>query len=815
MDDRNGECFEHHQDVYNAGPISTSDSEHECLKDFLFEPRDSVRDMPCSDRADNSLGHCLETQTTTQNDLGGEGVFENCTDMVNSCSEREDESEIPSKCRELINSQNSCSSIIETTNSENERNGTYLSPSLNNENLMNFSESLNVDKLRDSESSQFKEETERENSSDLSSVVQKDIDNDLRSTKGADRQVNVRNKLRVVSHQMKVQESPKSGSEGQDGEVENAHSSESSDTAKGRNSAPRGRKRKGVESTARGRPPGAAKKKKQPVTYQSQISPDQKGIKIRIKKSSASPSMVRPPRRRERGKKRKSKKGSNTEDEESDIGSNKQEKWKDPGVGEESEGDEFGEQSDWGVRLPRQALYDIFFMVTQEEGCLPFLIRMCRVCRLWRDVALSASLWYNIDLASPCIKDKYKTTETVRWLCENRLTRVQELNVGGWKFSPIEPVLDVISKCCQDLRGLNMTGWKGLNSEHLKFLIANCPLLSRLDLSSINPETNHTRSALSLFSISHLTQTMGDRLTHLILANNRLAAIPQLITAIATHCPNLQVLDLSNLRTVAHTTAPLHIEKLQEGCHKLRILRITNSQIALSTATLKEQVASPGFPALEELSVAGNAVDGFCSTPVMDDNAVERIVKSSHKLKLLDVRGCSRVSDSSLVRVPAWDLEHLFLSGCYVTRLTGSGLELIAQKWSHSLIEVDLAWSTATESLDLAVTALAEQGTESPLRVLNLCGSSVSLSPVKAVLLRCPLLVSLNLSSCRALPRGMKRLYEGSDVTELRSTFEEKPEADKDVTGPPEQEEMEAEKGVNGLLQILRKVEAKFTQLHS
>jgi hypothetical protein len=50
----------------------------------------------------------------------------------------------------------------------------------------------------------------------------------------------------------------------------------------------------------------------------------------------------------------------------------------------------------------------------------------------------------------------------------------------------IEPVLDVISKYCQDLRGLNLTGWKGLNSEHLKFLIANCPLLSRLDLSSIN-----------------------------------------------------------------------------------------------------------------------------------------------------------------------------------------------------------------------------------------------------------------------------------------------------------------------------------------
>lgn len=56
------------------------------------------------------------------------------------------------------------------------------------------------------------------------------------------------------------------------------------------------------------------------------------------------------------------------------------------------------------------------------------------------------------------------------------------------------------------------------------------------------------------------------------------------------------------------------------------------------------------------------------------------------------------------------------ISGCYVTRLSSSGLELIAQKWSHSLIEVDLAWSTATQALDLAVTALADQGAESPLR---------------------------------------------------------------------------------------------------
>lgn len=59
------------------------------------------------------------------------------------------------------------------------------------------------------------------------------------------------------------------------------------------------------------------------------------------------------------------------------------------------------------------------------------------------------------------------------------------------------------------------------------------------------------------------------------------------------------------------------------------------------------------------------------------------------------------------------------VSGCYATRISGSGLELITQKWGHSLVDLDLAWSSATEALDLAVSALAEvpeKGIASPLR---------------------------------------------------------------------------------------------------
>lgn len=84
--------------------------------------------------------------------------------------------------------------------------------------------------------------------------------------------------------------------------------------------------------------------------------------------------------------------------------------------------------------------------------------------------------------------------------------------------------------------------------------------------------------------------------------------------------------------------------------------------ILLITFDIVWQATSQGFPHLEELSVAG-VVEGISSQPFIDDEALQRIIKSSKKLRLLDVRGCNKVSDSSLVRIPAWDLEHIFLSG--------------------------------------------------------------------------------------------------------------------------------------------------------
>ncbi|KAM7342018.1 F-box and leucine-rich repeat protein 6 [Cochliomyia hominivorax] len=424
------------------------------------------------------------------------------------------------------------------------------------------------------------------------------------------------------------------------------------------------------------------------------------------------------------------------------------------------------EQTPWGSQLPEPVLYKIFQYVVDKEGCLPTLVRLGRVCSLWRRVSLSPTLWRNMDL-STYIKEKYRTELKLKWFVDNRCSCCTELNVSNWKVSDINCFLLKLSAGAPNLSSITLSGWKNFTHDHLAYLVDNMKKLERLDLSSVNVEMNASKSAVGAQSLCNAMQVMGERLTHLYLAHNRLAGIPQLVNVLSTHCPNLVLLDLSNVTTQATSHGILHIEKLQQGCPKLKVLRITNSHITLSTASLQEMMDSPGFPDLEELSVA--VTD---ESRVIGDEHIQRILKTSSKLKLLDVRGCARLTHESLIRLPAWDIKHLFLSGCSVTRDMGSGLELIASKWAHSLIELDLAWANMQQPLDNALRALADKGAESRLAHLNLCGSSVSEDAVKEILANCPLMTTINLASCRGLPRGVKRQMQGpQELKELRDVL--------------------------------------------
>lgn len=427
-----------------------------------------------------------------------------------------------------------------------------------------------------------------------------------------------------------------------------------------------------------------------------------------------------------------------------------------------------GPQSPWGHLMPKEILLKIFEYVVHSQGTLPAVIKLGKVCKLWNSVSYRPELWKNVDLSQHTV-DKCKTDYKLVWLLENRLAQCQSLNIAQWKVCNVSWVLACVADYCPDLVELSIAGWSRITPEQLFDLMQALPKLQRIDLSHTS-ETVGSNTCLSAASMARIVENFGSRLTHLTLANNKFTALPQILSSVAAHCPNLEVLDMSGALATSHPAA-VPLEALQRGCPKVRVFRAANAQLVFAPITTNhQQKECEGWSQLEELSIAGEAECDRVGQYRLGDEALARLVRGATRLRLLDLRALHRLTHSGLVRVPAWDLQHLFLGGCNVTRQSNACLELICEKWSHSLIELDLSWASAARVLDDAVAALADTP-NSKLRILNLCGSSVSLEPVKKVLLKCPHIESLNLSSCRALPRGMKRLYVGKELQDLKDSF--------------------------------------------
>lgn len=112
------------------------------------------------------------------------------------------------------------------------------------------------------------------------------------------------------------------------------------------------------------------------------------------------------------------------------------------------------------------------------------MVRLSKVCRLWRDVGASPSLWRKVDLNA--VKERARTDYRLSWLVLHKLPLCEDLNLGEWKVRDIQATLEEITHNCPHLRGLNLSGWKGLNADNLKYITTECANLQRLDLSSIN-----------------------------------------------------------------------------------------------------------------------------------------------------------------------------------------------------------------------------------------------------------------------------------------------------------------------------------------
>ncbi|KAK2179779.1 hypothetical protein NP493_473g02026 [Ridgeia piscesae] len=413
----------------------------------------------------------------------------------------------------------------------------------------------------------------------------------------------------------------------------------------------------------------------------------------------------------------------------------------------------------WGERIPLELLLNIFEYVVDSSGSLPFLCRAAKVCRLWCSAACHPRLWSKVDLSYGWVKS---TEKTLAWLSENRLSCTTDLNLSTWKSLTLTGVQHLTTHCHM-LQTLNLSYCIKLTSAAIRLLVDHCPNLTSVDLSSLQTD------AVSCQCLKYLVEKTGHSLKQFNVSGNILTGFLSVLKAMSESCPNLEVLEVSNAR-FSTDVLMLNIPAMQSGFQHMRVIRFANSKVAMAAeAPPKNMEESRGFPELEELSLAWG---GGTSNRNVTDNFLSSILKNSLGLRLLDIRGCVNLSTECLAAIPVTDLCYLHISRSSVGR--DGVLCTILSKWRHSLQELDLSWNQYPDtSLDLAVKQLAESPESCPLSSIDLTGVSLSWATVRMLLTGCPKLTLMNLTSCRGLPRGKKRLYEGLHLSELKRDFTE------------------------------------------
>lgn len=202
---------------------------------------------------------------------------------------------------------------------------------------------------------------------------------------------------------------------------------------------------------------GRSKCKALVTMYQSQLTDNKMGIKIRLKKSLEAPirnavsagskrksasaaaaaaaaAASSAPKTSNRKRTRKSKQKETSDSEDSDYekrrranntSTDKPKNRKSATISKDYTEPE--EQSVWGSTIPEEILLRIFENAVNQHGCLPTIVNIGQVCTLWRRVSLDRKLWHTLDLAT-WTKDRSELN--LKYIIQNHLHGCKDLNLG-------------------------------------------------------------------------------------------------------------------------------------------------------------------------------------------------------------------------------------------------------------------------------------------------------------------------------------------------------------------------------------------------
>lgn len=402
------------------------------------------------------------------------------------------------------------------------------------------------------------------------------------------------------------------------------------------------------------------------------------------------------------------------------------------------------------ITIPYELLIKVFsYVVEASDHPIKDLFCLSRVCEAWRHIVLETpSLWSRIDLTKLPTTDKnILTLDKIFKHCPSIYDNINEVSFSGGFSCKSAKVVEFYE---------TLIGAPNL----MKLYLLDIKPQSRNSIPSfISKSINKCRNLRSLSIIQsrhmftnqkwladHLTES-GKLLEELNLAMSMTAISSQLFKTLGSDfCPRLKVLDISTCDAL--TTHSFDAVQLAQNMPSLEVLRVAN----VSFKRVQEAPTdNHNLPRLRELSMPIGMRDAD-----RDDALLGTLAYGSRSILTLDLRGSS-VSASALIDMPSPNLKELHIDDtCPLMR--GSYFRYI-EKWAHSLEVLSLVKVNCDNTVNECLRALIEQGTACKIRELDLSASQVQLETLKEFIKTVKTLKTINLTSCRSLPRGCKALY--------------------------------------------------------
>lgn len=385
----------------------------------------------------------------------------------------------------------------------------------------------------------------------------------------------------------------------------------------------------------------------------------------------------------------------------------------------------------WSELIPTELLLIIFQRAMKQifGSKIPFLCRMSRVCRRWREVASEPRLWRTVNLSTSSLNISTSAT-ILQKLAPERLKYVRELFLDGWS-KLTDKGIEALGQNCHELQSIRLSECKSLTSQGIKSLVSKCRQLTDIDVES---------TKIDITCLKHIIELLGSQLEGLCIAYCSHISGGHILPLIQENCPNLKFLDVSgtNIRKI-------HIEKLQAGCPKLRSLSLAN--LLLNSIPKTNEKTANGFPDLRTLDLSCD----YYGIDRRNDQLLYRILWASQDLRKLTLRGPNLITAEGFRSLPDFPLEELRYNNASFTKVAA-----IVEKWHGTLKVLDISSNRGVD--DECMKLLSNFGMPK-LWSLDLNNTNITSDGVRSALNGCPNLTFLDLNSCRGLPRGVKTAH--------------------------------------------------------